>query len=132
MPIYTFKLRDGGGVEHSDRIILLNDKIAYRHARGVVGELMDHQEDVTRYWRLDVYRDNGDKVFDILFAELDQTLDHLGPGTRALVELNAQRRRALRDAHYEASITRREAQALVARSRGKPYLAADHGRNVIR
>jgi hypothetical protein len=121
-----------GGVEHSVGVNLPNDEIAYFHARDVVGELMDHREEVTRYWRLDVYRDNGEKIFDILFAELDQTLDHLRPGTRALVEVNAQRIRAFRDAHYEASITRREAQALVARSRGKPYLAADHGRNVIR
>jgi hypothetical protein len=33
---------------------------------------------------------------------------------------------------YAARLTGREAGSLVARSRGKPYLAADRGRKVIR
>ena len=91
---------------------------------------MDRRERGTRHWRLDVYKDNGEKVFEIPFAKLDQTLDHLRPDTRELVELCAQHIRSLKDVCYDASLTLRESQALVAR--WKPYLAADHGRKLIR
>ena len=132
MPIYTFKLRDDCGEDTASALNLPNAEIAYCYACDVVGELMDHREELTRYWRLDVYRNNGEKIYDILFADLDPTLDHLRPEIRALVKLNSQRIRSLRDALHEAATTRREAQALAARSRGKPHLATDHGRNVIR
>jgi hypothetical protein len=40
--------------------------------------------------------------------------------------------RSFREAMTAASITRRESRALVARSRGKPYLAAEFGQRTIR
>ena len=133
MPTYTFRLRDDSdGVEDDSGINLPNAEIAYCYACDIARELMDHREQSTRYWRLDVHWDNGEKVFDILFAKLDQTLDHLRPECRALVEHNAERIRSLKDARYEATFTLREARSLVARSRGKPYLAAEGGRKVIR
>jgi uncharacterized protein DUF6894 len=133
MPGYKFKLNDdSGGVEDDFGVNLPNVEIAHHYACDVVRELMDHRERKTRHWRLEVYQDNGEKVFDIPFAELDQTLDGLRPQSRALVALCALQVRALKDTHYDASLTRREARSLVARSRGKPYLAVDHGRKVIR
>jgi hypothetical protein len=133
MPRYTFKLSDDDhGVEDDFGVSLPNTEIAYRYACDVVRELMDHREVSTRHWRLDVYEGNGDKVFEIPFVRLDQTLDHLRPDYRAAVEQCAQRIRSLKDAYYDATLTRRESQSLVARSRGKPYLAADRGRKVIR
>jgi hypothetical protein len=93
---------------------------------------MDHREQRTRHWRLDVYEDNAEKVFEIRFASVYQTLDHLTPDYRAAVERCAQRIRSLKDVYYDATLTRRESQSLVARSRGKPYLVADRGRKVIR
>src|SRR5262249_29282200 len=80
----------------------------------------------------DVYQDNDEQVFAIPFVKLDNTLDHLSQDLRALVERSAQRMRSLKDTYHNASITRRESQSLVARSRGKPYLAVDRGRKVIR
>ena len=62
------------------------------------------------------------KLFEILFASIDETLDHLKPENRKLVEMTAMRRRSLQDTLYAARISYRETQALVARSRGKPYL----------
>jgi hypothetical protein len=38
----------------------------------------------------------------------------------------------LHDTFHAASITRRESQALIARSQGKLYLAADRGEKTIR
>lgn len=133
MPTYRFKLSDDSdGVEDDVGVSLPNAEIAYRYACEVARELMGHREQKTRHWRLDVYEDNGEKVFDIPFASVDRTLDHLGPVLRATVEQCAQRVRSLKDVHYDAALTCRESRSLVARSRGKPYLAADRGRKVIR
>jgi len=133
MSRYTFKLADDdAGVEDDAGISLPNAEIAYRYACDVVHELMDHRERSTRHWRLDVYQDNGAKVFEILFARLDQTLDHLRPDYRAAVEQHAQRIRLLKDVISDATLTWRESQSLVARSRGKPYIAAIQGKKVIR
>jgi hypothetical protein len=81
---------------------------------------------------LDVYENNGEKIFEVPFASVDQTLDHLRPDYRAAVEQVARRIRSLRDVYYDATLTQRESRSLVARSRGKPYLAAGRGRKVIR
>jgi len=133
MPRYTFKLNDDDhGVEDDFGVSLPNAEIAHSYACDVVRELMDRRELSTRHWRLDVYTDNGQKVFEIPFASVDQTLDHLRPNYRVAVEQCAQRIRSLKDVYYDATLTRRESQSLVARSRGKPYLAADRGRKVIR
>lgn len=133
MPRYTFKLHDDDhGVEDDFGVSLPNAKVAHSYACEVAHELMGHREERTRYWRLDVYEDNVEKVFEIPFARVDQTLDHLRPEYRAGVEQNAQRVRSIKDVYYDATLTLSEAQSLVARSRGKPYLAADRGRNVIR
>src|SRR5262249_52751256 len=133
MPRYTFKLSDDDdGVEDDFGVSLPNAEIAYSYACDVVRELMDHREQSTRHWRLDVYQDNDEQVFGIPFVKLDDTLDHLPLDTRALVERNAQRIRSLKDVYYDATLTQRESQSLVACSRGKPYLAADRGRKIIR
>jgi hypothetical protein len=132
MPTYKFKLHDDDiGVEDV-AVSLPNAEIAYRYACDVARELMAHREGRTRHWRLDVFEHNGEKLFDIPFATLDETLDHLRPEVRALLDQCAQHVRSLKDAYYDAGLTKRESRSLVARSRGKPYLAADRGRKVIR
>jgi Domain of unknown function (DUF6894) len=133
MPTYKFKLSDDSdGIEDDVGVSLPDAEIAHRYACDVARELMDHRERRTRHWRLDVYEDDGEKVFDIPFASLDHTLDHLEPVLRAAMEQCAQHIRSLKDALYDASLTRREARSLVARSRGKPYLVADRGRKLMR
>jgi hypothetical protein len=133
MPAYTFRLlNDGGGVADDLGIRLPNTKAAYDYACNVALELMDHREEATRSWRLDVYEKDAKKLFEILFATIDQTLDHLKPDNRKLVEITAVRRRSLQDTYRAASITCRESQALMARSRGKLYLATDQGEKTIR
>jgi hypothetical protein len=51
---------------------------------------------------------------------------------RPVVQENARQIRSVKDTHQAAGITVREAKSLAARSRGKPYLAADRGRKVVR
>jgi len=133
MPTYTFKLLDDdSGVTDDLGIRLPNTKAAYGYACDVAHEMMDHREAATRSWRLDVYENGAKKLFEILFATIDETLNHLKPDNRKLVELTAVRRRLLHDTFHAAWITCRESQALIARSRGRLYLAADRGEKTIR
>lgn len=133
VPRYTFKLfDDSGGIEDDVGVSLPNPEIAYRYACDVVLELMNCRELRMRHWQLDVYEGEGKKVFEIPFARIDPTLDHLTTAQRSLVEHGSRINRSSRKALYAARLTGREARSLVARSRGKPYLAADRGRKVIR
>jgi hypothetical protein len=131
MPVYTFQLRDGSQwIE--DEITLTDRERAFEYARTVVRELMSCQEKKTRTWRLDVYEDKGARVFEMPFAKFDETLGHLPPEVRETMVDLWDRCRSLKEAMSAASITMRESRALVARSRGKPYLAAAFGRRTIR
>jgi hypothetical protein len=99
MLTYKFKLSDdSGGVEDDFGVHLSNAEIACRYACDVTRELMHHRERRTRHWRLDVYEDNGEEVFEIAFAKLDQALNHLRPDTRELCALNT-------FAHSKMSVT---------------------------
>jgi len=133
VPRYTFKLSGNGGPVEDDSGVSLPDiESAYRYACRVVQELMAHRELRTRHWQLEAYDHDGRKIFEIPFAKLDRTLDHLPRKYRDLVEHSAVLIGSHKDIIYVVSHTRREAQALVARSRGRPYLAVHHGRKVIR
>ena len=133
MPTYTFRLLDNSsGVADDLGVRLPDTKAAYGYACDVALELMDHREATTRSWRLDVYENGSEKVFEILFASIDETLNHLKPDNRKLVEMTAMRRRLFQDTLHATWITCRESQALLARSQGKLYLAADHGQKTIR
>jgi hypothetical protein len=133
MPRYTFKLcDDGGGVEDNTGVSLPNAEIAYRYACDVVFELMNCRELRTRHWQLDVYEGDGKKIFEIAFAAIDPTLSRLPAEQRELMEQTSQIIRSHKDAVYAARLSKREANSLVARSRGELYLAVDRGRKVVR
>ena len=133
MPKYTFKLiDDDDGVEDDNGVNLPVTEIAYRYACDVVRELMSRREPSTRSWQLEVYEAGQGKIFEIPLMCLDQTLDHLNAQMREMIEDGAGQIRSVKDTYRTARATVREARSLVARSRGKPYLAADRGRKVIR
>ena len=133
MPLYTFELRDGScGIADTSGVRLADRDQALCYAYDVIRELMSQCERETRTWQLDVYEDHDQRVFQIPFARLDETLDHLDLQLRRKIEDWCDRRRSLLEACSAASATVRESRALVARSRGKPYLAADRGQQVIR
>jgi hypothetical protein len=132
MPVYTFKLRDGSGdIEDSTGVQFHHQENAFRYAHDVVYELMKSRELETRSWRLDVY-EGGSPIYEIPFVSVDQSLDHLPPKLRTMVEGLSERRRQLGDALHTVKATVQESRALVARSRGKPYLASRFGKAVIR
>src|SRR5215472_10105632 len=112
MPTYKFKLRSNGDC--------------------LARELMRCRETVTRHWCLEVYRDGEGPVCDILFASVDPTLDHLRSATRTLVESANATKRALEDEIYSAKLAMGDWPALVAGSRGKPYLITRNGEITVR
>jgi hypothetical protein len=134
MPIYTFKLRDGSGdVEDANGIELRDQGVAVRYAHDVVYELMKSREQETRSWSLEVYEHGGDSpICEISFASVDPSLDHLTPTLRRMVEDGYGRRRLLSDVIHNVKGTIQKARALVARARGKPYLASRFGKAIIR
>ena len=81
----------------------------------------------TRYWLLEVYQDGQRPLFDILFATVDPTLDHLRRELRTVVESASEKKRALKDVIHDVGLTVRESQALLARSSGRPHLISDNG-----
>ena len=131
MAAYTFRLLDGcGEVEDETGVNFGHPDHAIRYARDVVHELMRNRELETRSWRLDVYENGDGPICTIPFASIDPTLDHLLPNLRT--EALSERQRLFREALHAANATVRESRALVARSRGKPYLATQFGRSTTR
>lgn len=132
MPLYTFELHDGDRPVGDDTGMWFADRErALGHAHDVARELMSARERQTRAWRLDVFED-GRRVEEIPFARLDYTLDHLDPRLRSSVEHWSDTLRDFKQTMSAARATVRESRALVARSRGKPYLATERGEPTIR
>jgi hypothetical protein len=75
---------------------------------------------------------DGERVYEIPFAHVDPTLDHLLPPLRMRIEASCESIRSARQIIFAARATVRESQALVARSRGEPYLATILGNPTIR
>lgn len=133
MPNYTFELRDGsGGIDDETGVALADSADALHYAQTIVHELMRSREAQTRTWRLDVYDEAGACVIELPFASVDPTLDHLRPELRAMVEKFCDRRRSVDELVYIARNTVSELRALVAKSRGKLYVAARSGEKTIR
>lgn len=134
MPVYTFKLRDGcGGVEDATGVALPDRNRAIRYANDVVHELMRSREVETRFWCLEIYESGGDSpICEIPFARIDPSLDHLTSDFRTMVESMSERKRLLSEAIHTVKGTIQESRALVARSRGRPYLASRFGKAIIR
>ena len=133
MPLYTFELRDGScGIADAAGVSFADRDQALCYAYDVVRELMSQCERGTRTWQLDVYEDHDRRVFQIPFARLDETLDHLSTHWRSRIEELCTRSLSLHETCSAARATMRESRALVARSRGKPYLATEGGQRIIR
>ena len=133
MPVYTFELRDGDRkIEDDDGVNLPDRDHAFHYALDVAHELMSCREAQTRSWRLDVYEGNREQIFQLPFARIDPTLDHLVPEVRKAVERTSDLSRSLKETMAAARVTVRESRALVALSRGRPYLATEMGERTIR
>ena len=131
MPRYHFHLRDGAaGVTDLEGTNLPGPAAARAYAAQVARELMARAEVKRRHWRLDVSDDTGKVLFNVPFAEVDITINHLCPTTRGLVERLCRNTRELAEAVFEGRLAVLKSKAIRARSNGKPYLAAHVGRQI--
>jgi hypothetical protein len=103
MPLYYSNLHDGsGGISDPEGTDLADRTAVEGHARAVVLEVMAHVEASTRHWLLEVCDESGRKLFQVPFAKIDRSIDHLEPRTRGLIEEVSQRRRVLASAIFNA------------------------------
>ncbi|HTV30275.1 MAG TPA: hypothetical protein VMF32_21165 [Xanthobacteraceae bacterium] len=133
MPVYTFELLDGSSPLNDRTGVDLPDREhALAYGTAVARELMHGREVQTRFWRLRIHENHGEDTFEISFVAADRRLDHLAPELRRMVERLCDSYRSSKEAVHAAQVTMRESRALVARSRGQPYLAAVAGRRTIK
>jgi hypothetical protein len=131
MPRYHFHLHDGHGVRSDlDGTLLPDAEAARDHGAMVAHELMRNREPCTRYWKLDVCDPGGELLFDLEFARLDNTLDHLPPALRESVIRVGDRLRSVAETIDNCRMTVLQSKALMAHADGKPYVIAENGRRV--
>src|SRR3974390_1749984 len=123
MPRFHFHLRadvtihrDLEGSECSDHAT------ARSHAIDVAVELMRNAECERRHWSICVADADGQALFDIFFADVDATLDHLPADWRGLRTETSRNYAGLVDALCAARATRTESRMLIAQARRRPQL----------
>jgi len=132
MPHYHFHLwTSESEVLDRDGTTLPDDDAARVHAKQVACELIKSKEPQRRIWRLDVADEQGATRFQLAFSAVDESLDHLDPSTRELVERSAAARAALMQTILESRFLVIKARAMNRRALGRPYLAATDGRRVL-
>ncbi len=123
MPQYHFHLRARGNIHRDRDGVELPDVAGARaHAEAVADELMRHSDGGTRHWSLFVEDENGEVLFDVLFADVDAALASHAPEFRQLAVETCRRHGAFIDALCALRVTLVESRMLIARSRGRPYL----------
>jgi hypothetical protein len=123
MPRYFFSLRNGDGeIREGEGQDLDDTEVAIGHAKDVAQELMKNRELQTRHWQLHVQAETGEVLARLCFAQIDPTLDHLGPEWRQAVVDISNKCLALCEVTSALRNTVRQSRALLARSRGQPYL----------
>jgi len=131
MPRYFFALHNNdGSIEDVDGVDLPDDRAATAYGCGVARELMRHNEAKSRPFCIVIRDETGAVRFKVPFSSVDQSINHLSPEARALVERACERRRDLAEVVQATRRTARQARALIARSRGRPYLLTLNGRPV--
>jgi hypothetical protein len=84
---------------------------------------MHQAEARTRHWQLDVADGTAQVLFRLPFVAVDETIKHLPERIRSQFARLCARKRELAEMVHQARLTVQQSQALVARARGKPYLA---------
>jgi hypothetical protein len=131
MPLYFFNVRKGSG-DFADRegTELPDDLGARSYARGLARDVMRGNESRKRHWHVVVCDAGGNELFDLPFVSIDESLGHLNPDSRRLIEVMCEKRMALAEALFETRMNILRVRATVARSRSRPYVAAEHGHAV--
>jgi hypothetical protein len=128
MPQFHFHLRARGTIHRDLDGVELPDLAAAReHALAVTDELMRHSEGGTRSWSMCVEDANGERLFDLYFADVDPRMDPYPPEMRMFAVETCRRHGALIDAMCDLRTTLNETRMLLARARRRPYLLSIRG-----
>ncbi|HZP79476.1 MAG TPA: hypothetical protein VFB45_25300 [Pseudolabrys sp.] len=116
MPLFYFvlkagrdKIPDREGLEFHDL------QEAQRHAIDIARELMRNRTLSSRAWRIEVRDDYLLPRGEVLFAEVDQSLDEVGPQTRETIRFISRYNAALNDAVVDVKASLGEVRASFAR-----------------
>ena len=130
MPRYYFHLkRRADTLFDTDGTDLPDEAAARDHALGVMSEVMRNANVRTRAWRLAVMDQDRQSCFELFFASYDDSMAHLTPELRSSIELVCRRNASLTDAITDVRATMLQIRGTLARSEGRPYVAADNGRD---
>ena|SRR5262245_39231044 len=121
MPRYYFNLKNSEGTILDHEGTELPDQEAARaHARQVMLELMRNASPRTRMWRLAVSDHNLLPCFEYLFASHDESIAHLEPEFRSLIETACRKQAALTDAIVDVRASILQIKSTLARSDAAP------------
>ena len=131
MPRYYFNLKHRAGLVPDPEGTDLSDANAARtYAAEVVRELLRHREAERRTCRLQVCDADHKPLFEVLFADFDDTLNHLSPELKANLKgvyLNAGR---MNDTIDEVRATLHQLKGTLARADRLPRLVSIDGRRL--
>ena len=132
MASYFFNLRNAqGGYVDRTGVELADDDAARMYACLVAGELMKNREIQAWHWRIDVRDSEGRRLFEVAFVSHDPRVRRMHPSHQEKLEKLSERRCELAEAMDQSRAVKQQAKAVVAKARGKPYLAADEGEEVL-
>jgi len=102
MSLYYFILKGGRDIIPDHEGVELQDLAAAReHAVAVACELMRNRELPARNWRLEVCDDYLVPCFEILFADVDETIAHLPPAYQETIKTAARFAASVSDAFFQ-------------------------------
>lgn len=128
MATFFFNLKDGRTViPDPDGTELCDEPAARAHAVTVAREAMRNNEARTRNWRIQVCNANRNVLFEVLFASVDETMDHFSADLRKSVENVSTKFASLSDAIHDVRMSMLELRTTLARSDGAPHLATLNG-----
>jgi actin-like ATPase involved in cell morphogenesis len=117
MPLFYFILKAGRkSSPDQEGQEFPNEAAARLHAAVVAKELMRNREATTRLWRIQVCNDYLEPSFEVLFAEVDETIAHLPPPLRVSIEKVARTAGALNDAVVEIQRTMSDVRQTLSRA----------------
>jgi hypothetical protein len=128
MQTYYFNLKDGWKViPDPEGTECRGDEAAREHAIVVARESMRNNEPGARKWRIQVCDARRTPLFEVLFASVDESMEHLPSEIRKSVERLSGQLASLGDAVSDVRMSILQVRTTLARAEGHPYLVALNG-----
>ncbi|MBX9826472.1 MAG: hypothetical protein K2Y27_15965 [Xanthobacteraceae bacterium] len=117
MPLFYFVLRAGRQtIADRDGQELADEAAARRYATDVARQLMRNREGDTRGWRVQVCDDYLRPLFEVFFAEVDESLKGYPPGYQRAIGQVARTAAGLNDAVTAMRVTLTDVQTTLQRA----------------